>query len=237
MLTVRKYEDTINPANQTLMADSTYQVTDRRPIAARNLGFFQRLAPQLAQAGISANSISIASAIFGLAAGAALYFTRITPQPLVRILWLAAAAFIQLRLVANLLDGMVAVSSGKASAVGELYNELPDRFSDASTLAGLGYAAGAIPVLGWIAAILAIITAYIRTLGKSVGAGSDFRGPMAKQQRMFTVTVISIFSACVPQSWQQWQPANVALIIIILGSILTCYRRLSFISKKLKGTA
>jgi phosphatidylglycerophosphate synthase len=219
------------------MAESSYQVTDRRPIAARNLGFFQQLAHKLAQAGISANSISLSSAILGIAAGASLYFTRITPQPAVRIFWLAAAGCIQLRLVANMLDGMVAVSSGKASAVGELYNELPDRISDAATLAGLGYAAGAIPVLGWIAAILAVITAYVRTLGKSVGAGSDFRGPMAKQQRMFTVTVISIFCACVPQSWQQWQPANVALIVIIFGTILTSCRRLSHISKKLKGAA
>jgi phosphatidylglycerophosphate synthase len=228
-------ENGLHVSNRSLMAESTYQVTDRRPIAARNLGFFQRLAPKLARAGISANSISIASALFGVAAGAALYCTRITPHPAVRLLWLASASFIQLRLVANLLDGMVAVSSGKASAVGELYNELPDRISDAATLAGLGYAVGAIPVLGWIAAILAIITAYIRTLGKSVGAGSDFSGPMAKQQRMFIVTTICIFCACVPQSWQQWQPANVALVIVILGSVITSCRRLSHIAKNLKG--
>jgi phosphatidylglycerophosphate synthase len=217
------------------MAETSYQVTDRRPIAARNLGFFQRLAPKLARAGVSANSISVASAVMGIAAGAALFFTRITPQPEVRALWLAAAAFIQLRLVANLLDGMVAISSGKASAVGELFNELPDRISDAAALAGLGYAAGAIPVLGWVAAILAIITAYVRTLGKSVGAGSDFSGPMAKQQRMFVVTVVSIFSACVPQSWQQWQPGTVALIVIIIGTALTACRRLLHISKTLRG--
>jgi phosphatidylglycerophosphate synthase len=217
------------------MAESSYQVTNRRPIAARNLGFFQRLAPKLARAGVSANSISVASAVVGIAAGACLFLTRITPQPQVRALWLAGAAFVQLRLVANLLDGMVAISAGKASAVGELFNELPDRISDAATLVGLGYAAGSMPVLGWVAAILAIITAYVRTLGKSVGAGSDFGGPMAKQQRMFVVTLCCLFCACVPQAWQQWQPATVALIVIIIGTALTACRRAAHIAKMLKG--
>jgi phosphatidylglycerophosphate synthase len=218
------------------MAESAYQVTDRRPIAARNLGFFQRLAPKLARAGVSANSISIASGAVGIAAGAALFLTRITPLPQQRVLWLAGAAFIQLRLLANLLDGMVAISSGKASAVGELFNELPDRISDAAALVGLGYAAGAMPVLGWVAAILAVITAYVRTLGKSVGAGSDFSGPMAKQQRMFVVTVLCLFCACAPQSWQQWRPATVALIVVIVGTALTACRRAAHIAATLKRT-
>jgi phosphatidylglycerophosphate synthase len=217
------------------MAETSYQVTDRRPIAARDLGFFQRLAPRLARAGVSANSISVAGAVMGIAAGASLFFTRITPEPQVRALWLAAAAFVQLRLVANLLDGMVAISSGKASAVGELFNELPDRISDPATLAGLGYAVGAIPILGWVAAILALITAYVRTFGKSVGAGSDFSGPMAKQQRMFVVTLVCLFCACVPQSWQTWRPSLVALIIIIIGTALTACRRIAHIAKTLRG--
>jgi phosphatidylglycerophosphate synthase len=217
------------------MAESSYQVTDRRPIAARNLGIFQRLAPKLARAGISANSISVASAVTGIAAGASLLLTRLTPQPWVRALWLAAAALVQLRLIANLLDGMVAISSGKASAVGELFNELPDRISDAATLAGLGYAVGSQSVLGWVAAVLAVITAYVRTLGKSVGAGSDFSGPMAKQQRMFVVTAVCLFCACAPQSWQQWQPGAVALILIIIGTALTACRRAVHVAQTLKG--
>lgn len=219
------------------MAEDSYQVTDRRPIAARNLGFFQRLAPRLAHAGVSANFISVAGAVMGIAAGISLFLTRLTPQPQVRFLWLAAAAFVQLRLTANLLDGMVAISSGKASAVGELFNELPDRISDPATLAGLGYAAGSLPALGWIAAILALITAYVRTFGKSVGAGSDFSGPMAKQHRMAVVTILCLFCAFVPNSWQQWQPATVALILIVIGAALTACRRVAHIARTLKGAA
>ena len=43
------------------------------------------------------------------------------------MLFLVAAVCVQLRLLANLLDGMVAVGSGQASRIGELYNEVPDR--------------------------------------------------------------------------------------------------------------
>ena len=38
--------------------------------------------------------------------------------------------------------------------MGELYNEVPDRVSDAATLIGLGHAAEGWPVLGFLAAIL-----------------------------------------------------------------------------------
>jgi phosphatidylglycerophosphate synthase len=219
------------------MAESSYQVTDRRPIAARKLGFFQRLAPRLAQAGVSANSISLAGAVTGIAAGAAFFLTRLTPHPQVRVLWLAGAACVQLRLIANLLDGMVAISSGKASEVGELFNEVPDRISDPATLIGLGYAAGAWPVLGWLAALLAVLTAYVRIVGKAAGAGSDYSGPMAKQHRMFVVTMLCLFCAFTPRAWQQWPTVDAALLIIIAGSFLTACRRLMHIAKKLKGAA
>ena len=48
----------------------------------------------------------------------------------------------QLRLTANMLDGMVALASGRASKVGELYNEVPDRVSDAAVFIGAGLAWG-----------------------------------------------------------------------------------------------
>jgi len=57
-----------------------------------------------------------------------------------RILWLVAAGGAQLRLTGNMLDGMVALASGRASKVGELYNEIPDRVSDAAVFIGAGFA-------------------------------------------------------------------------------------------------
>ncbi|MDZ7710830.1 MAG: hypothetical protein U5K36_12805 [Roseovarius sp.] len=42
--------------------------------------------------------------------------------------------------------------------------------------------------LGWAAAATAIGTAYIRELGRAITGEADFRGPMAKPQRMAVVT-------------------------------------------------
>ena len=64
--------------------------------------------------------------------------------------WLVArrASANGLSLLANLLDGMVAMGRGVASPVGELFNEVADRVSDTAILLGLGWAAGnpALPV-------------------------------------------------------------------------------------------
>jgi phosphatidylglycerophosphate synthase len=207
------------------------ETADRRPIAARELGIFKSLASRLAKAGVSANAISVLGMLAGLLAGAALVFTARRPE-LARALWVAAAAFIQLRLLANMLDGMVAIESGTASKVGELYNEVPDRVSDTAVLVGLGYAAGGDPVWGWAAALAAMFTAYVRTTGKGAGAKSDFRGPMAKQQRMFLVTMTAII--CASSALSTSRLPRIVLIVIAAGSVLTALRRLWGVARALK---
>src|SRR5262249_47264128 len=136
----------------------------------------------------------------GILAGVAFALTQLDGGRLTY--FLAAALFIQLRLLANMLDGMVAIASGKISAVGELYNDIPDRISDAATLIGAGYAWGGDPALGYIAACCALFTAYVRIMGKAAGTPQHFRGPMAKQQRMFLMTLLAILAALLPESWQ-----------------------------------
>ena len=96
---------------------------------------------------------------------------------------------VQARLLANLLDGMVAIGRGVASPTGELFNEVPDRVSDTAVLVGLGVAAGSV-AWGLAAALAAMATAYVRlpSGGGSDGFRATFGGPMAKQHRMALVT-------------------------------------------------
>lgn len=209
---------------------------DRRPIAARNHRWAQRIAAWLVRVGASPNGISIAGLICGVTAGGAFGAIRWAPEAAI-FLWLLGAALILLRLAANMFDGMVAVATGVASPVGELYNEVPDRISDSAVLIGVGVAAGGHWDLGLGAALAAMATAYIRTLGKSVGAPSDFSGPMAKQQRMVLVIALALWCALTPASWQpefldETLPTLV-LIVIILGGILTAVRRLIRIARAL----
>jgi len=204
---------------------------ERRPIASRDLPVMQRIAAWLVRHNASANDISLAGMFAGMLAGISLAATNYLDSPgLVRAAWLAGATFVQLRLLANLFDGMVAIGSGKASPVGELYNEVPDRVSDAATLIGLGFAAASSPALGYLAAIAAVFTAYVRAMGKIVGGTQDFCGPMAKPQRMFLVTVCAVVMALLPSGWRpQWQTLglpDLVLAVIFTGCLVTSIRRL-----------
>lgn len=166
-------------------------------------------------------------------AGACLVATARVEDPwVVRGLWIAAAGLAFGRLLANMLDGMVAIASGRTSPVGELYNEVPDRLSDAAILIGLGYAASSWPELGWAATVVAVMTAYVRAAARVAGAPQDYRGPMAKPHRMFVVIVTGVLMGVAPAAWRVemdaagWSAPVVALIIITMGGVVTAVRRL-----------
>jgi phosphatidylglycerophosphate synthase len=214
---------------------------DRRPIAARELRLSKAVASWMARRGFSANGISIAGMVFGVMAGVAFFLTSRLPE-LSRLLWIAGAVCVQCRLLANMFDGMVAIERQTTSKVGELFNEVPDRVSDSATLIGLGYAAGGDVLLGLGAALAAMMTAYVRAVGKGAGAPNEFCGPMAKQQRMFLATVVAVFCAIAPASWQRVPLGSVtlglpacALILILAGSLVAVVRRLLRISAHLRG--
>src|SRR5215831_529776 len=163
------------------MNESSAKTIDCWPIATRNRKWAQSAATWLASRNVSPNAISIAGMCACIVSGLALALSSVEYN---RVFWLIAAFGAQLRLTANMLDGMVALASGRASKVGELYNEVPDRVSDAAVFIGAGYAWGGNIALGYIATILAIFTAYVRAAGKIAGAPNEFCGPMAKQHRM-----------------------------------------------------
>ncbi len=201
----------------------------RRPIRARNTRWAAAMAGWLARRGIRPNTISIMSVVFASGAGACLVSLGRSTGGIPGCLWpLGAAMGIQLRLLCNLFDGMVAVEQGQKTKSGEIFNELPDRFADAFILVGAGYAApqlGGLVELGWTAAILAVITAYVRSLGAAVGAGQHFLGPMAKQHRMATMTV-TCFVLSVSAAWPyRGELVAVGLGLIVCGCLVTIVRR------------
>jgi len=219
------------------MNESAPQAIDRRPIATRNRRWAQSATTWLASRNVSPNAISTAGMCACIAVGIALGLTSVAYH---RVFWLIAALGAQLRLTANMLDGMVALVSGRASKVGELYNEIPDRVSDAAVFIGAGYAWGGNVALGYIATIVAIFTAYIRAAGKIAGAPNEFCGPMAKQHRMLVVTIACVYSAVVPRSWQilyidhvELGVMGLALFVIIVGCLITVSRRLGRIAHAL----
>lgn len=199
--------------------------SDRRPIAARNLGVTQRMAAALVARGASPNGISVAGMLAGMVAGLAFAATAWLPGA-AWLFWLLGAVLVQARLMANLLDGMVAIGRGVASPVGELFNEVPDRVSDTAVLVGLGVAADCLS-LGIAAALAAMLTAYIRTTVRAAGAPSDFGGPMAKQHRMALATALAVWCAVIPGEAGGVWPMRAVLAVITAGSLLTAWLRLA----------
>ena len=212
----------------------------RRPLASRDIPFFRALAAGLARAGVAPNVISFLSIVFAVGAAVAFAGTaHCTGWPL-RLCWFGAACCIQLRLIANMLDGMVAVEGGKGGPTGELWNEAPDRVADAAIFIGAGFAAGSGPMLGFGAALAAVFVAYVRALGASVGAGQIFIGPQAKPHRMFVMTLVSVVMAAVPEMRSRVgvEPLplmEVALWFVIAGCVVTAWRRLARIARFLRG--
>lgn len=195
-------------------------LNNRRPLKVRDTKLAREFASFLSKRDITPNQISIFSIIF--AAFAAIFLVLSSGQN-----WffpLVAAIFIQLRLLCNLFDGMVAVEGGKKSLSGELFNDIPDRVADSLILIAAGYTVNFVSwceVLGWCAALLAVMTAYVRTLTTSIGAPTSFAGPMAKQHRMAVMTIACLLTTIEHSGFFIF----VALLIIIFGSVITIYRR------------
>lgn len=200
---------------------------DRRPIAARASGWAVKLSAALARSSITPNQISVLSIFF-----AALGAMMLVWSPNLAGLLLCAVC-IQLRLVCNLLDGMVAMEGGKQTATGVLFNEFPDRVADSLLIVGLGYAAGA-PWLGWMGALLAALTAYVRVFGGSLGLAQDFRGPMAKQHRMAVMTAACLLAIAEQLTLGSQYSLIVGSSVIAAGSLLTCVTRTRAITAQLR---
>jgi phosphatidylglycerophosphate synthase len=174
--------------------------------------------------------------VFATAGGAALYASDRPGTSSSAVLLVAAAACIQLRLLCNMLDGLLAVEGGFHGTLGDLFNEVPDRAADALLLVGAGYSIRETafgPALGWAAALFAVLTAYVRLLGGSLGLGQSFIGPMAKQHRMFVLTLACLAAALESAAHLPPRSMAFALSVIVLGSAITALRRLARIAREM----
>ncbi|MGD9127985.1 MAG: CDP-alcohol phosphatidyltransferase family protein [Planctomycetia bacterium] len=209
-----------------------YSPESRRPIAdifRTTATMTVRLCVRLE---IHPDVISYASILAAAGAGACFWWAQELP-----LLLLLAPILCLVRLWLNMLDGMVALASGKASRRGEILNDLPDRVSDVLIFVGVGYSGLAHVALGYWAAILALLTAYVGTLGQAVGARREFGGLMSKPWRMVIVMIGAVLAYFLFQR-EIPLPAgltilDVACIIVIAGCLQTIFVRLRRICRHL----
>ena len=208
---------------------------NRRPLKSRGTAWAAIAARGALATGISADGVSIAGILVSVIGAAVLVTGFGAPWHL-----LIGAAAVQLRLLCNMLDGMVAVEGGRKSLYGPIYNELPDRLEDSLLLIAAGYAAdsGIGFELGLLAALLAAICAYVRLLGGTLGQPQDFRGPQAKPHRMFVLTVGLVVAFVVAIGGSNPRPwLYLAVAIICAGTLVTIVRRTLRIARRLRERA
>src|SRR2546430_4946879 len=155
-----------------------YQPTSRRPIAQMFRRTGDGAANLCVRLGIPPDAISYLSIVAAFTAALCFWQSG-------RNTWLLIIAplFCYLRLWFNMLDGMVAVAAEKASARGEIVNDLPDRVSDIIIFVGGAHSGLMNPLVGYWAAIFAMLTAYGGLFGQALGGQREFGGVMSKPWR------------------------------------------------------
>jgi phosphatidylglycerophosphate synthase len=155
------------------------------------------------------------------------------------VLLLVAPPLMGIRLYFNMLDGMVALESGKASRRGEIVNELPDRVSDVIIFAAVAHSGLANMAIAYWAALMAVMTAYVGTLAQAVTGTRRFEGVMSKQWRM-----VALGAGCFVMYGMMGSGGRVGRLsvldwtnlAIIAGCVQTCYVRLRYTMADLATT-
>ena len=213
---------------------TTYAPTSRRPIA----NVFRRTAHVAVgwavRARIHPDVFSYGSIVAAFLAAFLFWRSHETPMLIV-----PAIAFAFVRLWLNMFDGMVAIAAGKASKIGEIINDLPDRVSDVVIFAGVAHSGWCNPILAYWVAIFCVIVAYVGMIGQAMGVQREFSGWMAKPYRIVALSIGALATLAVsvgglkpaaPLTILDW-----TLIVILIGCVQTIIVRLSRIFRALRA--
>jgi CDP-diacylglycerol--glycerol-3-phosphate 3-phosphatidyltransferase len=170
------------------------------------------LARRLAEAGITANGVTLAAMVLSVALGAWLMAHPDTPR-----YFLLLPPWMFVRMALNALDGMLAREFGQKSPLGAYLNELSDVFADAALY--LPFAATA--PFGWLSVgvviYLSAVSEMTGVLGAMVAAGRRYDGPMGKSDRAFVFGALGLWlglAGALPQSAWWIMPAMAAAIML-----------------------
>jgi phosphatidylglycerophosphate synthase len=207
-----------------------YRPASRRPIA----GLIRRTGHSAVRIcvknKIHPDAISYLSIVVAAGAGVCFYLSGNWPSLLI-----AAPLLCFVRLWFNMLDGMVALATGKASLRGEIVNELPDRVSDLLIFVGAAHSGLVNPFLGYWAAIMAVLTAYVGTLGQAVTGQRRFEGVMSKQYRMVVLAVGAWGMFFWRKNLGGFSILDWTMIVVVVGCVQTIVVRLMKMLEELRA--
>lgn len=133
-----------------------------------------------AQAGVSANQITVAAMVLSLMIGA-----LIALRPGARWPLLLVPMGLFLRMALNAVDGMLAREHGMMSPLGAILNELGDVFSDTALYLPLALVPGVNALWIVIVVLLAVVGEMTGVIAVQIGAERRYDGPLGKSDRAF----------------------------------------------------
>jgi phosphatidylglycerophosphate synthase len=139
-------------------------------------------------------------------------------------LWIVPPCVL-LRLIFNLLDGLVARAQGVADTMGEVKNEFGDRLADAAIFLGLACGGYADPRLASLALALILIGSYLAILSKALGGPRLYVGVFGKGDRMITMALFALYPV-LTGNLSSW---NWYLVFASLAAGVTILQRLGVI--------
>ncbi|ALM53330.1 CDP-alcohol phosphatidyltransferase family protein [Halomonas huangheensis] len=175
--------------------------------------FQARLRPlvkRIADAGISANQITLAAMLLSLVAGLLLVIWPNDQWPL----WLVPVVLF-VRMALNAIDGMLAREHDMQSRLGAILNELGDVFSDAALYLPFALLAPLSPMAVVLVVLLATISEMTGVLSQALGGTRRYDGPMGKSDRAVLFGALALWVALGGQpTWLMNAALAVACVLL-----------------------
>jgi len=171
----------------------------------------------LANAGITANQVTISALALSVFTGLAIWFSNGATW----VLYMVPVVMF-LRMALNAIDGMLAREHDMASSLGAVLNEMGDVVSDTALylpFASIPDLPGGLIVLVVIAAIFTEMTGVVAI---QIGSQRRYDGPMGKSDRAFVFGLLALLLALgVPTGiW-----ISFLFVVVLIMLVLTCVNR------------
>ena len=142
---------------------------------------------RLADAGVTANQVTLIACGLSLAHGAAHL-----SQPGAKWVLILLPVILFVRMAFNAIDGMLAREFGQASKLGAILNELTDVISDAALYLPFAFIPGLPAPLVVVAVMFGVIAEMTGVVGIQIGASRRYDGPFGKSDRAFFFGALAI---------------------------------------------
>lgn len=175
---------------------------------------------------VSANQVTFFSLLVSVFTG--FFVFLISKKEETRVYFLVVPLLFFVRIILNILDGLIARKKKQASKFGVIFNEVTDVVSDVLVFASFMFVKEMNIVLMAAFVLLTVLSEFAGTLSFMVRSVRGYEGPMGKPDRLFFFGLVCVLIS-----------ANLFLdklnYLLVIANILSAFTFLNRIKSSLKG--